>query len=223
MSWCALVAMATVAPIPAQAGPAPTPQRIEWARLKSGSPHWSRHSAADGAVLRMMRQQTALAMHPVVHSADAERVDELCTFPFVFADSVAELSEAGRRNLAEYLRRGGFILIDACRNKQINPDIEAFWKAQVATLANEFPRLRVSRLAPTHEVFSVHFRMMQFPPYRHSDGPEPLRALYDGDRMVGMISLNGFQCGWAGYGDAENNAADCVQMVANIYIYAMTR
>jgi hypothetical protein len=50
----------------------------------------------------------------------------------------------------------------------------------------------------------------------------PLRALYNGERMVGIISLSGFQCGWDGQGGA-GEAVEAMKMVVNIYIYAMTR
>lgn len=37
-----------------------------------------------------------------------------------------------------------------------------------------------------------------------------------------MISLNGLQCGWYGYGP-PGHREECVRMMVNIYLYALTQ
>jgi hypothetical protein len=200
--------------------------KVDWARLRTANQYWNRHSEFDNRILDFMRTQTTLNIEPQWNSASARTVEELSAYPFIYTQSISELSATESRNLAEYLRRGGFILIDACRNKQVNPDISAFYRVQLERLRAQFPDLRVETLTPKHDVFSIYFQMQEYPPYRKSDGRTVLHGVYVGDRMVAVISLVGFQCGWAGYGDPPNPAAyatACVQMVANIYVYAMTR
>jgi hypothetical protein len=195
---------------------------VEWARLQTSGPYWDRHANSDPAVLVYLKRTTPLNLDSEWHAARASSLEELRHYPFIYSDNIANLSASEARNLAEYLRRGGFLFIDACRNKDINPDIPQFLEAQIKTLADQFPKLRVEVIAPQHELFSIYFKLTEFPPFRKRDGQYPLRAAFVGDRMVAVIGLNGFQCGWAGYGDAQNATA-CAQMAANIYVYAMTR
>jgi hypothetical protein len=174
-----------------------------------------------------MRSQTSLDIAESYQSADAGSLEELCAHPFLFAESVAPLSQADGAAVAEYLRRGGFLLIDACVSVAINPNAEAYLADQVAVLSRHLPALRVVVLEPEHEVFSIYFKLSRFPPQTRSGSnpkwangsTEPLRALYLGQRMVGVISLSGFQCGLV----QNSNPTDVIRMVTNIYIYAMTR
>jgi hypothetical protein len=198
--------------------------RVEWARLATRDDQWARHEGGDEKLLAMMREHSSLDIQPAWVPANAGKLENLCVFPFLFSNTIAPLSDNENRNLAEYLRRGGFLLIDACRNREVTPSTDRFLQAQLAQFKKQFPDLRVVSLEPAHEIFSVYFKMTEFPPWRKTDKFEPLRAIYAGDRMIALISLVGFHCGWDGAGrTGQTNAADCVQMVTNIYVYAMTR
>jgi hypothetical protein len=201
--------------------------RVEWARLKTGSPYWNRHSERDVQVLRLMRTETSLEISDTWHSASANSLEELSTHPFIFAESVAPLSDPEIENVTEYLRRGGFLLIDACVAVSINPDAQKFLDAQVKSLSRKLQGLRVEMLKPNHEVFSIYFKMTKSPPQTRSGtnpgwangSTEPLRGIYLGERMIGVISLSGFQCGFG----QNPNPPEVIRMVTNIYIYAMSR
>jgi hypothetical protein len=132
------------------------------------------------------------------------------------------LSPAETRSLAEYLRRGGFLFIDACGNRAINPDMAVFFGNQAKILAAEFPDLRSEEISSTHEVYSIYFKMTVFPPHSNEDGPRPMRAVFAGDRVIAIVAFNGFQCAWDGHTN-EAHATASAQMVTNIYVFAMTR
>jgi hypothetical protein len=206
--------------------------KVEWTRLDTGTPYWDRHSENDQALLGLMRKYSSLNISHEWKSTRADDLAELCTYPFVYSDNIAPLSEKAARNLTEYLRRGGFLLVDSCGNYQINPDPRRFFDAQIKLLRKYIPELRVVELAPEHEVFSIYFKMKEFPPRaRPGDGGSwldvnptfPLRAVFSGERMIAIIGLNGFQCAWSFHSANVRVASDCMQMVTNIYIYAMTR
>lgn len=195
---------------------------VEWARLQTRGAYWDRHANSDPVLLDFLRRNTTLNIGVRWNSAWVAKLDELCLYPFLYSDSIASLTAEEGRNLAEYLRRGGFLFVDACRNKEINPNIGKFLLAQLKVLSAQFPNLRSEKILPNHELYSIYFRMKEFPPYRKSDGQEPLHGVFVGDRMVAVIGLNGFQCAWAGYSD-QANANASAQMVTNIYLYAMSR
>jgi hypothetical protein len=69
--------------------------------------------------------------------------------------------------------------------------------------------------------------MTKFPPQTRSGSnpswangsTEPLRGVFLGDRMIAVISLSGFQCGFG----QNPNPGEVIRMVTNIYIHAMSR
>ncbi|MEO6569085.1 MAG: DUF4159 domain-containing protein, partial [Opitutaceae bacterium] len=218
-------------PAPERTRQAPPPPAVErfrggqfqWARLQTKGVYWNRHSNGDPALLDYLRRTTVLKIDTTWHSVRAGSVEALNVYPFIYCDNITYLSADEGRNLAEYLRRGGFLFIDACHNNSINKSIPAFRQAQIKFLGDLFPKLRMEQLPRTHEVFSIYFKLTETPPYWKGLDPQyPLYAIYDGDHLIGMMGLTGLQCGWVGDNGA-GYAGECAQMVTNIYVYAMTR
>jgi hypothetical protein len=205
--------------------------RVEWTRLQTSDKYWNRHSAGDIELLALMRQHTSLTVPREWHSVRATSLSDLCRYPFIYAADISVLTTEESGNLAEYLKRGGFIFIDACIFEKINPDPRVFLERQGKILGKHLPALRMVELPPSHEIFSLYFQMEKGVPMTRSMGSWsmtenfPLRALMLEDRVVGMISLSGLQCGWAGVGIKldSHQAENAMKMATNIYIYAMTR
>jgi hypothetical protein len=135
----------------------------------------------------------------------------------------------GRANLTEYLRRGGFLLLDACCNHNYNPDFDVFLQDHINALALILPEAQVRELPPTHDIYRCHFQIPDGrPPHTFmSNVYDPRKARLSlhgvsiGTRLVGVISLSGLQCGWDHMvAPPEHNVA-CMRMLVNIYIYAM--
>jgi hypothetical protein len=197
--------------------------QFQWTRLRTSGVYWNRHASGDPALVQYLGRSTALKIDPISHSVRAESVDSLNVYPFIYCDNIAYLTATEAANLAEYLRRGGFLCIDACRNETINRSIPAFLEAQIDVFKTQFPAVRIEQLPPTHEIYSVYFKMAETPPYRKPTHPQyPMYAVYDGSRLIATIGLTGLQCGWSESGSGPY-ATECAQMMANIYVYAMTR
>jgi len=200
--------------------------KVEWARLKHSGEYWDRHAESDDALLSFIRSNTTLNIDSVWHAAPASDLAVMTEYPFLFADTLDFLNPAEQRNLAEYLRRGGFILIDMCGNVKINSPPEHFLSDHLQILRAMFPDFRCEELTPKHEVFSIYFKMTEFPPQSRPGTSllegftNPLRLLYAGDRVIGILSLSGLQCGWSG---ADHAPRSYMMMVTNIYLYAITR
>jgi hypothetical protein len=222
---------AASAPAPETRRSAPPPPSVErfrggqfqWARLQTNGLYWNRHANAEPALLEYLRRTTVLRIDTVWHSVRATSVETLNVYPFIYTDNITYLTPSETGAMAEYLRRGGFLFIDACHNNTINRSIPAFRQANLKFLQGMFPNLRSEQLPPTHEVYSIYFKMRVTPPYWRSQDPQyPMYALFDGDHLIGIMNLTGLQCGWTGDNGADY-AAECAQMMTNIYIYAMTR
>lgn len=211
--------------------------RVGWARLKTFSPHWRRHAGADPALTQFFRDQTTLNIDPVWYVADANTLSELIKYPLLFSQGVGVITDpAGQNNVAEYVRRGGFVLVDACHDPRVSPDFDAFLFEQMQFYSQALPEAKIVSLPPTHDVYRCHFQIPNgHPPHTFSgqfyDAQKARHGLYGvmiGSRMAGILSVCGWQCGWdhvTQYPSPSPPGTDiaCMRMVVNIYIYAMTQ
>jgi hypothetical protein len=233
LSGCArLLVCATLPPLLAQALPAETHRggRVGWARLKTPSEHWSRHTGSDGTLSDFIRTHTTLNMEPEWRAADPERLEELGAFPFLFCTDLAPIvSPKSLANLSEYLRRGGFLLVDACCNREINPDDDLFLANNTAVFRRLLPEMSIKVLPQDHPIYTCYFTPKARPPhthYRNILDPKRERhglyGIYLGDRLASLLSLSGLQCGWDHMVAPPGHPEECMKMVVNIYVTAMT-
>jgi hypothetical protein len=208
--------------------------RVGWARLKTPSPHWQRHASSDPVLTRFFRNETTLNIDPVWYAADVNDLAELCQYPFLFSQGVGMVHEpAGRRNLAEYIRRGGFLLIDACHDSRVTPDFDEFLRQQIEFFSAALPEVQVGLLPATHEIYRCRFPIPGGQPphtfmgnvYDARKARHGLYGLMIGPRLAGVISLCGWQCGWdhVEHPSPSGPGTDvaCMRMLVNVYIYAM--
>jgi hypothetical protein len=209
--------------------------RVGWARLKTSSPHWMRHAGSDPVLMKFFRDETTLNIDPTWYAADADDLAELCKYPFLFSQAVDVVTEpVGRSNIAEYARRGGFLLVDACHAHEVTPDFDEFLRRQIEFYSTALPEAQVVPLPATHEIYRCHFQIPDGrPPHTFEgnvyDTRKARHGLYGvmiGTRMAGLVSLCGWQCGWDHVTSHPSPSppgtdAACMRMVVNIYIYAM--
>lgn len=235
-SACAgLLACAALPPLLARESvPAPAPAhrggRVGWARLVTPAGHWRRHASSDSTLSEFIREHTTLNMDPEWRSADPADVEDLCRYPFLFSTGLRPIRErAPLANLAEYLRRGGFLLVDSCINRSITPDPDAFLADNTAVFRELLPETRVATLPAGHPVYSCYFQTRERPPHTFHDNVfDPawarhgLYGVFAGERLVSAISLAGLQCGWDRMIAPPGHPEECMRMVVNLYVHAMT-
>ncbi|MGO8766874.1 MAG: DUF4159 domain-containing protein [Limisphaerales bacterium] len=211
--------------------------RVGWARLKTPSPNWKRHAGGDPILMKFFRDETTLNIDPTWYVADANDLGELCQYPFLFSQGVGVITgQVGQGDIAEYIRRGGFVLVDACHDIHVTPDFDEFLRQQIEFYSAALPGARVVTLPATHDVYRCHFQIPNgHPPHTFMsnvyDAKKAAHGLYGlmiGSRLAGIISVCGWQCGWdlvTEYASTASAGTDvaCMQMVVNIYIYAMTQ
>ena len=211
--------------------------RVGWARLKTPSPDWKRHAGADPMLTTFFHDKTTLNIDRKWYEADADNLDQLCHFPLLFSQGLAPITEqASRNNISEFIRRGGFMLVDACHDIHVTPDFEEFLRQQNAFYAAVLPEAKIVSLPATHDVYRIYFQIPDGRPphtfmstiYDPAKAAHGLLGVMIGSRMAGIISVCGWQCGWDHVTEhpslsPEGTDVACMKMVANIYIYAMTQ
>jgi len=205
-------------------------ERVGWARLKTPSKYWFRHATGDPVLMQFFRESTSLNIDPTWYAADVEKLDQLCKYPLLFSQGVHMVdSPKGRENLAEYIRRGGFLLIDSCINHGVTPDPDIFLALQEQFLQTILPGARVLPLPGNHAVYRTYFQIQGGePPHTYFNNvydkewrKHGLYGVFIDSRMVGIISLSGLQCGWDRMIAPPGHDVACMRMLVNIYIYAM--
>ncbi|MEP6663596.1 MAG: DUF4159 domain-containing protein, partial [Verrucomicrobiota bacterium] len=144
ISCCALALLALSLGFVAQAQDDLRGDRVGWARLKTPSPWWNRHAHKDPILTQFLHDNTSLNIDPTWYNADVENLPQMCAYPLLFSQGIDMVrSGSARTNLAEYVRRGGFLLIDACINEEVTPDPDVFLARQTQLLAKILPEARV--------------------------------------------------------------------------------
>jgi hypothetical protein len=206
-------------------------EMVGWARLKTPSDYWRRHADGDPTLMQFLRDNTTLNLDPTWHVADVESLQQMCAYPMLFSQGIHMLNTAtSKANLAEYMRRGGFLLIDSCINTNVTPDPDEFMRTEVEMLAEILPEAKVVPLSTDHDVYHIFFQMPddERPPhmfmanvYNPDWAKFGLYGVMIGNRMTGIISLSGLQCGWSRMIEPEGYDIECMKMLVNIYIWAM--
>src|SRR5215831_696638 len=109
---CAAALSAPAIPMWALDDEKPRGDRVGWARLKTQSEWWMRHANGDLTLTRFVRQETSLNIDLQWYVADVHKLEEMCRYPLLFAQSLIPVTEADDKlNVAEYMKRGGFMLV----------------------------------------------------------------------------------------------------------------
>lgn len=209
-------------------------ERVGWARLKTPSEWWFRHANGDPALMHFLREQTTLNIDPTWYVAEVSKLDQMVQYPLIFSQGLhVALDRAAENNVAEYIRRGGFLLIDACCNPGATPSESGFLRQHIDLLAKILPEAKVRELPSSHPLYRCFFQIPKgHPPhtfYGHVfNAQKAAHGFYGimiGRRLAGLITVSGLQCGWSPLGDIPpppGHDLACMKMLANIYIYAMT-
>ncbi len=96
--------------------------RVGWARLQTSGAHWKRHAGSDPVLAQFIRENTSLNIDPTWYAADVENLSELCKYPMLFSQGIGMVNDdAGRANLAEYIRRVDFCSLTPASTKTSPP------------------------------------------------------------------------------------------------------
>ncbi len=155
--------------------------------------------------------------------------DELRRYPLLFLTGHYGLSldPAQRRALADHLRRGGFLVAEACCGR------EAFDRSFRDLVRDLFPETELKPLPPDHVLFrgepgfrigSIAYRPAALAAEPDLHEPRLLGLEIDG-RLVLVYSPYSLGCGWDGHECAECRGVmpeDARRLGANIVLYALT-
>lgn len=223
-----LLGMATVETAGAASAPKPRGGRVGWARLITPSGQWDIHSDRDPDLAEFIRKQTSLNIDPTWNAVDAGDLEKLCAYPFIYAKDLSRvMSQHDLGNIGEYLRRGGFILIDPC-SATASFSADSFLRQHGELFSRLLPGSTVRELPDSHEIFRCYFTVtvddLFSPDMIRAGASKPpkigMLGVFQGDRLIAVISVSGLECGWP---QTPGRTPGCMKAIVNTYVYAMTR
>lgn len=229
---CAVLLGSTVSIDAASDAKAALPRggRVGWARLITSDRNWDVHRGNDPLLAEFVRTQTTLNLDATTYAANPADLAQLCSYPLIFTNNLVHVRKAKDfDNLREYLIRGGFLWVDACANASITGmPFDAFRKRHAELFAKLFPKAELRLLPDDHEIYRCYFAVnldLLYSTQRAAADPAPapdngVYGLFENGRMVALLSLSTLQCGWP---NKPPRVPECMKMVTNIYVYAMTR
>ncbi len=167
-----------------------------------------------------------------------ENLDEIVKYPFVFmtGENFYEFDEQQKYGLEQYVRRGGFVLMDDC---VVASGGDFFYKSSCSLLQDVFGPTALRLIPHEHEVFHNVYDLgdtglpaMQYVnrpfrpglPYMHGQNHGARGVFIDG-RLAVLLSSNDIHCGWCDSRGREFGRANyekAIQMGINIIMYAIS-
>lgn len=221
--------------IPELSGAPESSQMAPWARLKfdcveGDTDDWNVHPNGDLNLIDSIREGSSINLEKRWNVGKVDDLQSMIPYPFLFmhAELSPALQVAHRRNLREYLLRGGFLYAEDCvigkNRKPTGSPQDMFFTTMIEELPRIVPEAKLELLPKDHPIFHCLYHLNNGLP--HMQGvPHGLHGLTLNDRVLAVLSPSDNHCGWTN-GDrwfSQSKRVQSMQMGANIYVFAMTQ
>ena len=201
--------------------------RIKFKQAQDSEDQWDVDLNYDALMLAELKKLTTMKINTKVHTASLTKFDVITKYPVLFmhGSGTPLLNEEEKKNLKEYMQRGGFVLIDDCHTKEFKA---IFYKSMRKILTEElFPGKKAEILTPDHEIFHSQFDLPKGIPGRTPMNQPPLGIHDEKGRLMALILAADIHCAWGAPNkvndpDVIRFKKDSYRMIANVMIYTMT-
>lgn len=204
--------------------------RVAWARLKfrvtGYNPNgnvalgWFYHPTGDVRMVDWLRANTDINIKEEWNIVDVARLDQMCEFPMLFLSGKGsiDLNAKEKRNLREYILRGGFLFVDDCVALR-QPKEDIFFTSVNNLVREILPEVELKKLPLSHPVFHCYYDIKR---WTHMQGMDNglWGAWYKG-RLIMLTNSSDLHCAWTGFHFTQAQRKAAFQIAANIYVYVM--
>ena len=185
---------------------------------------WNIYPVGDVILRKRLKQLTNVNASEdpvVVRLAD---LDSTCRYPFVFATSEGyfDLPDNEKKNLKEFLMRGGFVYADDC---VLGKTGDRFFRDYVKMINRMFEkeRIEMKRVPDDHEINHCYFRFPKGAPFIQgvNHGAHALFEKGTG-RIMTYLTAGDLHCGWTCMWNTREQCEATLKMGINIIIYYLT-
>jgi len=175
------------------------PARFTMARVRYGTPNfggfrrrfeppWSHdYPRSERNFMKILSEVTRIDANPDGHIISFDSA-EVFRYPIAYLCEVGylDLSEIERRNMSEYLLRGGFLIVDDFRGER---DLYNF----IEQMRLVFPNRSLEELPRSHPIFSCFYDVSDVflpPPYSRGLLPQYFGMADDNGRLMMVVNYN---------------------------------
>lgn len=196
------------------------PPRMRYAFFSNGMPPWAHdYPTSEHNLYNIIKRLTVIEVTGKPKILTLEE-NEIFNYPILYICEIGywDLKEDGARRLGEYLRRGGFLIVDDFRLRhELNHFREQMQKA--------VPEFTERKLSSDHPIFNCFFRFPTLPmdsPYTWYGLPEYIGLFDENGRLAAIINYNNdVGDGWE-QATSPNFSIESFKLGINYFIYAMT-
>ncbi len=236
--------------------------RVKFAHESKEVDRWNVRPGGDANLLRELISVIRCRVKPITRAYDwqpqwamegqlnavvtFDQMEKLKKYPFLFmtGENHYKFDDRQKANLREYIRRGGFLLMDDC---VVGSGGDFFYKSSYELLEQVFGNRAVQRIPLQHEVFHNVYDLgdkglpymerqnriflpgMRQPrqkglPYMHGQN-HGARGIFIGERLAVFLSSTDIHCGWCdshGFEFGKQSYEKAIQMGINIIMYAIS-
>jgi len=204
-----------------------------WGRLKfiardGDDEDWGVHPQGDINLVEHITDHSTVNLSKKWNVADIGSLDEMVQYPMLFmhAELPPELSDEHRKNMREYLLRGGFLYAEDCVRGMgkagWSGKNDFFFRKVIDELPRILPEAKLERLPLDHPIYHCFYHMPNGLPHMQGTEHGGYGLTLNG-RLVSFISPSDNHCGWTARWWTLQKRTLAKQMGTNVYIYAMTQ
>ena len=195
--------------------------RVKFADKKDGEDQWDVNLGYDAALLDGIEKLSTLKTNKKVNIVSFNDLEEITKYPVLFmhASGTPLFSEKEKKNLKEYLSRGGFLFVDDCHNQALD---NLFYRGMRRVLEELFPGKKCETLKPSHEIFHSHFELAKGIGSGVGANQPVLGMSDDKGRLMAILMTADLHCSWGSDNKNDRFKQDSYRMVVNIIIYTLT-
>jgi hypothetical protein len=185
---------------------------------------WNIYPVADVILRKRLRQLSNVnaSEDPVV--VRLEDLDSVCRYPFVFATSEGyfDLPDVEKKNLREFLMRGGFVYADDCVLGKTGDRFFQDYRKMIDRLF-ESEGMKMERVPDDHEINHCYFDFPKGAPFLQGVNHGAWALFEKGTgRIMTYLTPGDLHCGWTCMWCSKDMSDACLRMGVNVIIYYLT-
>jgi len=209
---------------------------FHWGRMKFNITEegngWDVHPAGDAFLLNYLKQTTNINVDTSWHVVLFDKLEEMCKYPMLFmsAEGNIRFTESYKRNIKEYIERGGFIYADDCVLRVSGRKVGShFFKGFIRTMEEVF-NTKMERLPDKHQLYHCVYDLDHGTPFMQGDDLGGYGLFLNG-RLAAFASPGDIHCGWVSASSRASKGKpwfspkqeqDAMKFSVNLITYAMS-
>ncbi len=175
---------------------------FHWGRMKfdlvEAGNGWDVHPFGDTYLLERLKKSSNINVDPTWRVVLFDNINEMCKYPMLFmtAEGNIQFSQNYKKNIKEYLERGGFLYADDCVLRINGNKVGShFFKGFIRTMEEIF-NTKMERFPNSHPIYHCVYDLNNGAPFMQGDNLGGHALMLNG-RLAAFATPGDVHCGWS--------------------------